>query len=57
MIADVKIVESTNDEMFPVDGIMRLPIETSDFINFLLFAPLVMAPARELKRKGLITLN
>ena len=57
MIADVKIVESTNDEMFPVDGIMRLPIETSDFINFLLFAPIAMAPARELKRKGEIKLN
>ncbi len=57
VIADVKIIESTDDEMFPTNGIMRLPMETSDFINFLLYAPIAMAPARELKRKGEIRLN
>jgi hypothetical protein len=36
---------------------MRLPIETSDYINFLLFAPIDKAPAREFKRKGRIILN
>jgi len=57
VIADVKIIKSTDDEMFPTNGIMRLPMETSDFINFLLYAPIAMAPARELKRKGEIRLN
>lgn len=57
LIADVKIIESTDIETYPIDSIMRLPIETKDFVNFLLFAPIDMAPAREFKREGFITLN
>jgi hypothetical protein len=56
-IADVKILESNNIIIYPLDSIMRLPIETSDYINFLLFAPIDKAPAREFKRKGRIMLN
>lgn len=57
MIADVKIIESTDVDMFPIQGVMRLPMETKDSINFLLYAPTDMAPARELQRKGSIKLN
>lgn len=57
LIADVKIIESTDIEIYPVESVMRLPIQTKDYINFLLFAPIDMDRARELKRKGLITLN
>ena len=57
LIADIKIVESTDIEIYPIESVMRLPIETKDFVNFLLFAPISMAPAREFKRKGFITLN
>jgi hypothetical protein len=56
-IADVKIIESTDIEVYPISSIMRLPIETKDSIDFLLFAPIHMDRARELKRKGLIILN
>ena len=56
-IADVKILESTDILMYPLDSIMRLPIETTDYINFLLFSPIDKAPAREFKRKGVLKLN
>lgn len=55
-IADVQVVESNDVEEYPLNSIMRLPLKTEDFINFLLFAPCHMSPARELKRKGFITL-
>ena len=55
-IADLKIIETNNEEVYPVDSIMRLPIETKETVNFLLFAPCSMSPNRELKRKGNITL-
>ena len=57
LIADVKILESTDIETYPIESVMRLPMETKDFVNFLLFAPISMAPGREVKRKGFITLN
>jgi hypothetical protein len=57
VIADVKIIESTDVDMFPIQGVMRLPMVTKDSINFLLYAPTDMAPARELQRKGSIKLN
>lgn len=57
LIADVQILESTNVEIYPLESVMRLPIETKDSVNFLLYAPTDKAPARELQRKGLITLN
>lgn len=55
-LADVQILESNDIEEYPLESIMRLPIETKDFVNFLLFAPCDMAPAREFKRKGIIKL-
>ncbi len=55
-IADLKVIETSNEEMYPMDSVMRLPIETKDSVNFLLFAPCDMSPAREFKRKGNITL-
>lgn len=55
-IADLKVIETSDEETYPLDSIMRLPIETEDSVNFLLFAPIDMAPAREFKRKGNITL-
>jgi hypothetical protein len=57
MLADVQIVESSDLEMYPLNSIMRLPMVTEDFVNFLLFAPIHMSPAREFKRKGYITLS
>lgn len=56
LLADVKVIESNDIETYPIDSIMRLPIETKDFVNFLLFAPCDMSPNREFKRKGTITL-
>jgi hypothetical protein len=55
-LADLKVIETNNEEIYPLDSIMRLPIKTKDNVNFLLFAPCDMAPAREFKRKGNITL-
>jgi hypothetical protein len=55
-IADLKVIETNDETMYPLDSIMRLPIKTQDNVNFLLFAPIDMAPAREFKRKGNITL-
>jgi len=55
-IADVKVIESNDEEIYPLDSIMRLPIETKEYVNFLLFAPCDKSPAREFKRKGNITL-
>ena len=55
-LADVQIIESNNETIYPLESIMRLPIKTEENINFLLFAPIDKAPAREFKRKGLITL-
>jgi len=56
LLADVQVIESDNIEVYPLNSIMRLPIETKDFVNFLLLAPIDMSPGRELKRKGNITL-
>ena len=55
-IADLKVIESSNEEEYPLESIMRLPIETKEYVNFLLFAPCDMSPGRELKRKGNFTL-
>ena len=55
-LADLKVIATTNEEIYPLDSIMRLPINTEEKINFLLFAPIDKAPAREFKRKGLISL-
>lgn len=55
-LADVQIIESNNEVVYPLESIMRLPIKTEEQINFLLFAPIDKAPAREFKRKGLISL-
>ena len=55
-LADLKVIETTNETMYPLDSIMRLPINTEEKINFLLFAPIDKAPAREFKRKGLISI-
>lgn len=55
-IADLKVIETSDEEIYPLESVMRLPIETKDTVNFLLFAPIPMAPAREFKRKGNITL-
>jgi len=55
-LADLKVIETSNEEEYPLESIMRLPIETKDYVNFLLFAPTDKAPGRELKRKGNITL-
>ena len=56
LLADVKIINSNDIEEYPLDSIMRLPIETKDYVNFLLFAPCDKSPGRELKRKGNIKL-
>jgi len=55
-LADLKVLETNDETMYPLDSIMRLPIKTKDNVNFLLFSPIDMAPAREFKRKGNITL-
>jgi hypothetical protein len=55
-LADLKVIETTNETIYPLDSIMRLPINTEEKVDFLLFAPIDMAPAREFKRKGLISL-
>lgn len=56
-LADLKVLESTETITYPIDSVLRLPMETSDYINFLLFAPCDKAPNRELKRKGKLFLN
>ena len=56
-LADLKVLESTETIVYPIGSILRLPMETSDYINFLLFAPCDKAPNRELKRKGKLFLN
>jgi len=48
-LADLKVLESTETIAYPIDSVLRLPMETSDYINFLLFAPCDKAPNRELK--------
>jgi len=55
-LADLKVIATNNELIYPLESIMRLPIKTKDNVNFLLFAPIDMAPAREFKRKGLISL-
>ena len=55
-LADLKVIETNNEKIYPLESIMRLPIKTKDNVNFLLFAPIDMAPTREFKRKGLISL-
>ena len=55
-LADLKVLETNEETMYPLDSIMRLPIKTKDNVNFLLFSPIDMASAREFKRKGNITL-
>ena len=57
MLTDIQILESSNLEMYPLNSVMRLPMVTEDFVNFLLFAPTHMSPAREFKRKGYILLK
>ena len=51
-LVDLRVVETNNDEVYPVSSVLRLPIETKDSVNFLLFAPCDKNPNRELKRKG-----
>lgn len=55
-LADLQVIETNNELIYPLESIMRLPIRTQDNVNFLLFAPIDKAPAREFKRKGLISL-
>jgi len=57
MIAHLNVIESNNIEEYPINSIMRLPIETKDEINFLLFTPTDKLPNRELNRKGILILN
>jgi hypothetical protein len=56
LLADIQVVESDNHEVYPLNSIMRLPIETKENLTFLLFAPNEKEPNRELKRKGNIIL-
>lgn len=51
-LVDLMVMETNNDEVYPIASILRLPIETKDTVNFLLFAPCDKNPNRELKRKG-----
>ncbi len=36
-LADIKILESSDETMYPLNGIMRLPLITEDNLKFLLF--------------------
>ena len=56
MLADLQVLETCDETVFPLNSILRLPIETTGFVNFLLFAPCHMSPGRELKRGGFINI-
>jgi len=45
-LADIQIVESDNHEVYPLNSIMRLPLETKETFTFLLFAPNEKEPNR-----------
>ena len=50
-LVDLKVVETNNDEVYPIGSVLRLPVETKDTVNFLLFAPCEKYPNREFNRK------
>ena len=56
-LVDLKVVKTNNDEVYPIGSILRLPVETKDTVNFLLFAQNQQFPNRELKRSGILFLK
>ena len=56
-LVDLKVVRTNNDEVYPIGSILRLPVDTKDTVNFLLFAPNQQFPNRELKRSGILFLK
>ena len=56
-LVDLKVVGTNNDEVYPIGSVLRLPVETKDTVNFLLFAPCDKYPNREFNRKGNLFLN
>jgi hypothetical protein len=56
-LADIKILESSDETMYPLNGIMRLPLITEDNLKFLLFCPTDTKPNREVTKEAKIILN
>jgi hypothetical protein len=56
-LADIKIIESSDETMYPLNGIMRLPLLTKDSLKFLLFCPTDTKPNREITKEAKIILN
>lgn len=56
-LVNLKINKTSNEEIYPINSIMRLPIQSEVKVNFLLFAPCDKNPNRELTRKGKLYLN
>lgn len=56
-LVDLKVIRTNNDEGYPIGSVLRLPVETKDNVNFLLFAPCEKHPNREFNRKGELFLS
>ena len=56
-LADIKILESSDEFMYPLNGIMRLPLLTEDKIKFLIFCPTDKNPNREVTKEAKILIN
>jgi hypothetical protein len=56
-LVDLKVIKTNNDEVYPIGSVLRLPVDTKDDVNFLLFAPNQQFPNRELKRTGVLFLK
>jgi len=53
-LADVKILESSDETMYPLNGVMRLPLHTEDTLKFLMFCPTDRNPNREITKEARI---
>lgn len=56
-LVHLKVVKTNDEEVYPIGSILRLPVDTKDNVNFLLFAPIQQFPNRELKRTGVLFLK
>jgi len=56
-LADIKILESSDETMYSLNGIMRLPLLTEDALKFLMFCPTDRNPNREIAKEAKIIIN